>query len=145
MQPFDIYDMAAQAECVNSQTSTLGVRLNDVVMQEMLLRKRNHMDCNAWRMQHIAKTCQILIVCHFALHWHYLKVACAQVLCVAWGNGLRSTIYTGTTNPFFVNLQTSETEKSNYDEVYDGDMVSYIVQPPLPLPGGPSLGPSASN
>ena len=95
------------------------------------------------------KTCHIVIVCRSALHcndWHYLRVACAQVLCVAWGNGLRSTIYTGTTNnPFFVNLQTSETEKSNYDEVYDGDMVSYIVQPPLPLPGGPSSGPSASN
>ena len=68
VQPFNIYDMTNQAECVYSQTSNLGVRLNDLVMQELLLLRRHRMDCLAWRMQRIAETCHIVIVCRSALH-----------------------------------------------------------------------------
>ena len=135
--------MTDQATCVNSQTSNLGVRLSDVAMQGLHLMNRPQMNCNARHMQRVAKTCHIVVVCRYALQWHQLRVACAQVLCVAWGNGLRSTISPGIANTFFINLQTSDTEQSNYDEVYDGDMVSYIVQPPAP--SVPSSGPSASN
>ena len=110
-------------------------------MHGLLLMNRHQMNCIAWQTRRIAGTCHIVIVCRSALQWHMLRVACTQVLCVAWGNGLRSTISPGTANTFFINLQTSETEQSNYGDVYDGDMVSYIVQPP----SVPSFGPSASN